>query len=43
MDNLFKKVIKGSYQKIPSIYSSDLQGMIKSMLTVDPAQRPSIN
>jgi len=37
MDNLFKKVIKGSYQKIPGIFSNDLHNLIRVMLTVDPA------
>jgi NIMA (never in mitosis gene a)-related kinase len=36
MDELFKKVTKGSYQKVPSVYSPELSAMIKSLLTVDP-------
>jgi serine/threonine protein kinase len=42
MDELFKKVTKGSYQKVPPVYSPELAGMIKALLTVDPAYRPSI-
>ena len=32
MEGLYKKVIKGSYPKIPSAYSQDLSNMIRAML-----------
>ncbi len=41
MDGLYKKVIKGSYQKIGDNYSKALSSVIKSMLQVNPANRPS--
>jgi NIMA (never in mitosis gene a)-related kinase len=41
MDGLYKKVIKGSYSKIPDSYSKNLSNAIKSMLQVNPANRPT--
>lgn len=41
MDGLYKKVIKGSYQKIGDQYSKSLSSAIKSMLQVNPSNRPS--
>ncbi len=43
MDGLYKKVIKGSYQKIGDQYSKNLYSVIKSMLQVNPSSRPSAN
>ena len=40
MDGLYKKVIKGAYQKIEG-FSKALSSVIKSMLQVNPANRPS--
>jgi NIMA (never in mitosis gene a)-related kinase len=40
MDGLYKKVIKGSYSKIGDNYSKQLSSVIKSMLQVNPANRP---
>jgi NIMA (never in mitosis gene a)-related kinase len=42
MDELFKKVTKGVYPKVPSVYSLELTNMIKAMLTVEASLRPSI-
>lgn len=39
MDGLYKKVVKGSYQKIGDNYSKALSSAIKSMLQVNPANR----
>ena len=41
MDGLYKKVIKGSYQKIGESFSKSLSSAIKSMLQVNPSHRPS--
>lgn len=41
MDGLYKRVIKGAYQKIGDGYSKALSSIIKSMLQVNPANRPS--
>ncbi len=41
MDGLFKKVIKGSYSKIGDNFSKALSNTIKSMLQVNPTNRPS--
>ena len=41
MDGLYKKVVKGSYQKIGDSYSKPLSSLVKSMLQVNPNHRPS--
>ena len=41
MEGLYKKVIKGAYNKIPSTYSLELSNVIRAMLQVNPALRPS--
>jgi NIMA (never in mitosis gene a)-related kinase len=41
MDGLYKKIIKGVYPKINEIYSKNLSSVIKSMLQVNPSNRPS--
>ena len=41
MDGLYKKVIKGSYPKIGEESSKSLSSVIKSMLQVNPSNRPS--
>jgi NIMA (never in mitosis gene a)-related kinase len=41
MDGLFKKVTKGSYPKISDNFSKSLSNAIKSMLQVNPANRPT--
>jgi NIMA (never in mitosis gene a)-related kinase len=41
MEGLYKKIMKGSYPKIPSKYSADLSAMIKSLLQTDPRMRPN--
>jgi NIMA (never in mitosis gene a)-related kinase len=40
MQGLYKKVVKGNYPKIPKTFSKDLNNLIKSMLQVNPNQRP---
>jgi NIMA (never in mitosis gene a)-related kinase 1/4/5 len=41
MDGLYKKVIKGSYSKVGDQFSKNLCNVIKSMLQVNPSNRPS--
>lgn len=41
MDGLYKKVIKGQYPKLPSHFSVDLNNLIRLLLQVRSAQRPS--
>lgn len=41
MDGLYKKVIKGQYSKIGNGYSDTLSNVIKSMLQVNPSNRPN--
>lgn len=41
MNGLFKKVLKGAYPQIPTSYSMDLRNIIKSLLQVNAAQRPT--
>ncbi len=39
MEGLFKKVTKGTYDKLPSRYSKELSEVVKMMLKVNPSQR----
>jgi len=41
MDQLYKRVCKGIYPKIPDHYSNDIWSVIKQMLSVDVNKRPS--
>jgi NIMA (never in mitosis gene a)-related kinase len=41
MEGLYKKVCRGLYPKIPSSYSQDLNNVIRCLLQVNPALRPS--
>ena len=41
MQGLYRKVIAGSYPDIPKSYSADLSGVIKSLLQLNPASRPT--
>ena len=41
MEGLYKKVIKGQYEKIHGDYSSDLNELIKLLLKVNPSDRPN--
>ncbi|KAH0793619.1 CAMK family protein kinase [Histomonas meleagridis] len=36
-------VSKGDFEPIPSIYSQDIQKLVKSMLSINPSNRPNIN
>jgi len=41
MEELYKKVMRGNYPKIPSRYSEDLSDTIKLMIQVEAGARPS--
>lgn len=41
MQGLYKKVLKGVYPKIPSQFSPEMGLILKKLLTVNPAKRPS--
>ena len=41
MNGLFKRVLKGVYPKIPATYSPELNAMIKQLLQVESAIRPT--
>ena len=41
MQGLFKAVLKGQYKRLPKQYSKDLNTMIKMMLNVTAAKRPT--
>ena len=41
MDDLYKNVTAGSFKKLPSHYSVDLNNLVKSMLKVKPNKRPT--
>ena len=40
MQGLYKKVLKGVYPKIPSIFSPDLNALVKFLIQVPPKMRP---
>ena len=40
MEGLYKKVLRGLYEKIPDKYSQDLSNVIRMMLQVIPQLRP---
>lgn len=40
MQGLYKKVMKGDYPKLPSHFSSDLSGIIATMMNVNSTKRP---
>ena len=41
MQGLFKKVVAGAFPELPKVYSSDLSGVIKALLQVNPGLRPT--
>ena len=41
MDQLFKRVCKGTFSRIPEHYSNDIWQVVQLMLRVDPEKRPS--
>lgn len=41
MEGLFKKVMKGTYPKIPQTYSERLSKIIDLCMQVDPSKRPT--
>lgn len=41
MEELYKKVIRGAYPRIPSQYSQELNNVISYLLKVDHNQRPN--
>ncbi len=41
MEGLFRKVMRGVYPKIPSLYSDKLAQVIDMCLKIDPAKRPT--
>lgn len=41
LQGLYRKIKAGIFDRIPSIYSSDLANMISTMLKMSPAQRPT--
>lgn len=40
LSGLYKKICTGIFDRIPYIYSSDLQTVISSLLQLDPKKRP---
>lgn len=41
MQGLYKKVLRGIYPKIPTMYSQDLSNLVKSLVQVSPQLRPN--
>lgn len=41
MGDLYRKVTKGHYAELPTTYSPDLSGLVRTLLQVNPVLRPS--
>jgi NIMA (never in mitosis gene a)-related kinase len=41
MNGLYKRILKGQYPPIPSHYSMEMRSVIKSLVQVNSASRPS--
>ena len=41
MQGLFKSVLRGSYERLPQHFSKDLNTMIRAMLNITAAKRPT--
>lgn len=41
MEGLYKKVLRGEFDRIPNIYSNDLHNLIKDLLNTNPKERPT--
>lgn len=40
---LAMQIVKGQYLPVPNVFSFELRGLIKKMITQDPSKRPNIN
>lgn len=43
MNELRSRVLQNNYKTVPTFYSKELQDIVKKMLVLDPAQRPTVN
>jgi hypothetical protein len=43
MQGLYKKIIAGKYSSIPSVYSQDMNTMIRACLQTTPSMRPNVD
>ena len=43
MNSLVQRIVRGSHAAIPSNASKDMRALIKSMLSLSPSQRPTVN
>jgi NIMA (never in mitosis gene a)-related kinase len=43
MEQVYNKVIKGQYERIPETFSKELRSLISILLQVNPANRPNID
>eukprot|EP00347_Sterkiella_histriomuscorum_P020877 403336119 len=41
MNGLYKKIVRGQIPKLPKHYSTDLQNIVRTLLQVNPTQRPT--
>jgi NIMA (never in mitosis gene a)-related kinase len=42
LPNLSKKILKAEYKDIPNNYSDNLKNLIRSLLQVEPKNRPTV-
>lgn len=43
MESLFRKILRGSYPRCPTVYSRDVNEVISLLLQVNPRQRPAVD
>ena len=41
MNQLYKRICKGSFPRIPAHFSNDIWQIVQAMLNVEPSKRPS--
>merc|ERR1719491_586025 len=43
MEALYRKILRGSYPRCPTVYSRDVNEVISLLLQVNPRQRPAVD
>mmetsp|Transcript_26061 Transcript_26061/g.65693 ORF Transcript_26061/g.65693 Transcript_26061/m.65693 type:complete len:892 (+) Transcript_26061:527-3202(+) len=43
MESLYRKILRGQYPRVPSVYSRDVNEVIALLLQVNPRQRPAVD
>ena len=43
MESLYRKILRGQYPRVPSVYSRDVNEIIALLLQVNPRHRPAVD